>query len=199
MKLATRLITIAGVGLCSFALLARMANFAHFGTSRRATKAAETSKSMESGGAMETAWAAQTVANPAPKAGVDGTRLDDAMQQHLVAQERAGLEALKLGDVGLFGGMLGEDAMFVDDHGAATKAQVLKNVGDFRILEYAMEDVRLVRISDTAGLIVYKLTEQGSSHGREFNATVYVSTLYALRGGKWVSLFSQETAARKPQ
>ncbi len=130
------------------------------------------------------------------RGGADG---DDAMKDALVAQERAGLEALKVGDVTTFGSMVGEDAVFVDDHGAATKAQVMKNVGDFRILEYAMDDVRLVRVSDSAGLIVYKLTERGASHGREFAATVYASTLYALRGGKWVSLFSQETAARKVQ
>jgi hypothetical protein len=60
-----------------------------------------------------------------------------------------------------------------------------------------MEDERLVRISDAAGVIVYRLTEHGASHGKEFNAVVYVSTLYVMRGGKWVSLFSQETAARK--
>jgi len=46
-------------------------------------------------------------------------------------------------------------------------------------------------------MLVYRLTEHGASHGKEFNAVVYVSTLYALRGGEWVSLFSQETGARR--
>lgn len=128
---------------------------------------------------------------------VGDTQTPEAMQEQLVAQERAGLDALKSGNVTTFASLIGEDAVFVDDHGPATKAQVVKNVGDFKLLEYAMDDVRLVRVSDSAGLIVYKLTERGSSHGREFAATVYVSTLYALRGGKWLPLFSQETAARR--
>jgi hypothetical protein len=45
---------------------------------------------------------------------------DEAMRDALVAQERAGLEALKAGDVAGFAAMLGEEAVFVDDHGPAT-------------------------------------------------------------------------------
>jgi len=173
MKNGAGLIAIPVIGLCGFLL------FAHFARAGRGETMTATAGKNGSG------------ARDMQSAG--------AMQDALVAQERAGLEALKVGDVATFGSMVGEDAVFVDDHGAATKAQVMKNVGDFRILEYAMDDVRLVRVSDAAGLIVYKLTERGASHGREFNATVYASTLYALREGKWVSLFSQETASRKVQ
>ena len=159
---------------------------------------------MGTGGAMKTAWADRAVA----AAGAGGTRSDggkqggvgvssgvgvsagvnmsdEAMRDALVAQERAGLEALKAGDVAGFAAMVGEEAVFVDDHGPATKAEVVKNVGGFRIIDYSMEDVRLVRVSDAAGVIVYRLTEHGSSHGKEFNAVVYVSTLYVMRGGKW--------------
>ncbi len=221
MKRGARWMTVVAVGICSFALLARMANFAHVAAGRSGTKTEGAGKSMGTGGAIETAWADQAVAadgggtrnagGPRSGVGVNAaagvsagvgvgsgfTIKDEAMQDALVAQERAGLEALKAGDVAGFAAMLGEEAVFVDDHGPATKAEVVKNVGGFRIIDYSMEDVRLVRVSDAAGVIVYRLTEHGASHGKEFNAVVYVSTLYALRGGKWVSLFSQETGARK--
>ena len=193
MKRAARWMTIVAVGICSFALLARLANFAHFAAGRRVTNAHEGGKATGTGGAEETALALAAVG--ADPSGVNVS--DDAMQEQLVAQERAGLEALKAGDVAGFAAMVGEDAVFVDDHGPATKAEVVKNVGGFRMIDYSMEGVRMVRASDAAGVIVYKLTEHGSSHGKEFNAVVYVSTLYALRGGKWVSLFSQETGERK--
>jgi hypothetical protein len=107
------------------------------------------------------------------------------------------VDALKAGNVELFGSLLADDAVLVDSRGPATKAQVLQNVAGFRISDYSMEDVRFVPVSDKSGLITYKFTESGTSHGKEFSATVYVSTLYAQRGGKWVSLFSQETAATK--
>ena len=110
MKRAARWMTIAAVGICSFALLARMANFAHFGAGRRATKTEGAGKSMGTGGAMKTAWADRAVA----AAGAGGTRSDggkqsgvgvssgvnvsdEAMRDALVGQERAGLEAQETG------------------------------------------------------------------------------------------------------
>jgi hypothetical protein len=122
---------------------------------------------------------------------------EDSLEQQIVSKEREGVDALKAGNAELFGSLLADDAVLVDSRGPATKAQVLQNVAGFRISEYSMEDVRFVPVSDKSGLITYKFTESGTSHGKEFSATVYVSTLYAQRGGKWVSLFSQETAAAK--
>jgi len=42
-------------------------------------------------------------------------------------------------------------------------------------------------------------TEKGVSHGKEFAAQVYVSSIWAKRGSQWVCLFSQETAAKQPK
>ena len=130
------------------------------------------------------------------KKGGSAPESDDEMRQRVVANERAGLDALKDGNVDLFASSLAEDAVFVDDHGPATKAQVVKNVANFRLLEYVMGDVKFVRIADAAGMIVYTLKERGTSHRPEFTATAYVSTVCAMRGGKWQSVFSQETLAR---
>jgi hypothetical protein len=63
-------------------------------------------------------------------------------------------------------------------------------------MEYSMEDVRFVSLSSDSGLIGYKLSEKGASHGREFAAQVYVSAVWTKRDGKWISLFSQETPAK---
>jgi hypothetical protein len=59
-----------------------------------------------------------------------------------------------------------------------------------------MEDVKFVPISANTGLISYKIVEKGVSHGREFAAQAYVSSIWTKRGNKWVCLFSQETSAR---
>ena len=121
------------------------------------------------------------------------------MKQQIVAKEREGLEALKSGKLELFGDLTADDAVFVDAAGPATKAQVMSNVAGFQLTEYSMDDVRFVAISEKAGLISYTITEKGVSHGHEFAAHVYVSSVWAERGGKWVCLFSQETAARPPR
>ena len=122
----------------------------------------------------------------------------DALRDTIVAQERAGLDALKLGDVKAFADATADDAVFVDAAGTATKAEVVKNVQGFHLTDYTMSDIRFVPLSKDSGLIVYRMTETGSSHGHDFTAKVVVSSIWAKRGGKWLCEFSQETAARAP-
>jgi hypothetical protein len=121
---------------------------------------------------------------------------NSSMEEQIVAKEREGLDGLKAGDVGHFGDLTADDAIFVDSQGPAAKAQVLQNVVGFRLTDYTIENVHFVKISPNSGLIVYKVTEKGLSHGKEFAAQVYVSSIWIQRETKWLCLFSQETAAR---
>jgi ketosteroid isomerase-like protein len=128
---------------------------------------------------------------------LSGQTAAEGMRQRVVAKEQEGLNALKTGDLAAFASSLAEDAVFVDAHGPATKAEVVEHTAGFRLQEYTMDDVRFVQLSATSGLIAYTLTEKGTSHGREFAAKVYVSALWAERRDKWVCVFSQETAAKQ--
>jgi hypothetical protein len=118
------------------------------------------------------------------------------LQQQITTAEREGLDALKAGNVDDFASHTAEEAVFVDAHGPASKAQVVKNVSDFRLTDYSMDDIHFVELSPKSGLIVYMITEKGISHGKEFSARAYVSSIWAQQGGKWVCLFSQETGVR---
>jgi hypothetical protein len=123
---------------------------------------------------------------------------DESLKKQIVAKEREGLEALKIGNVEAFANLTAEEAVFVDAAGPATKAEVVKNVAGFTLTDYSIEDVRFVPLSPESGLIAYKIHEKGVSHGHEFAAQAYISSIWAERAGKWVCLFSQETAARMP-
>ena len=120
----------------------------------------------------------------------------DSLQEQIVAKEREGLEALKTGNLEIFANLTAEEAVFVDAAGPATKAEVVKNVAGFTLTDYSIEDVRFVRLSANSGLISYKIHEKGVSHGKEFTAQAYVSSIWSQRSGEWVCLFSQETGAR---
>lgn len=118
------------------------------------------------------------------------------LERQIVAKEREGLDALKTGNLDAFASLTAEDAVFVDAHGSATKAQVMKNVGGFKLTEYSMENISFVALSSKSGLISYKISEKGVSHGKEFSAQAYVSSIWAKRGNHWLCLFSQETTPR---
>jgi len=114
----------------------------------------------------------------------------------IVSKEREELECLKTGNLKHFAALLADDAIFVDDQGAASKSEIVEHTAEFRLTEYTIDDVKFVPLSTTSGLISYKVIEKGNSHGKEFTAQVYVSALWANRGGKMVCVFSQETAAK---
>jgi len=120
-----------------------------------------------------------------------------ALLDQIQAQERLGLEALKTGDLTAFAHSTADDAVFIDPHGLASKAEVMKNVAGFRLTDFSMQDVKLVATSADSGLIAYTLIEKGASHGHEFSAKAYVSSLWSKQNGEWRCRFSQETAARK--
>ena len=120
----------------------------------------------------------------------------EKFREQIIAQERTGLDALKTGDLKPFADSTADNAIFVDAQGPAGKALVMQHTAEFRLHDYTMTDIQVVPVSPDAGLIVYKIAESGNSHGREFTAKAYVSSLWVLRDGKWVCLFSQETATR---
>jgi hypothetical protein len=121
---------------------------------------------------------------------------ETALEDQIIAKEREGLDALKAGNVELFGKLTADDAVLVDAHGPASKAQVLQNVTGFKVTDYSMEGMKFVPLSRDSGLISYKISEKGNSHGKEFTAQAYVSSIWVKRAGNWVCLFSQETEAR---
>jgi ketosteroid isomerase-like protein len=134
-----------------------------------------------------------------PVESLDAKAGENSLEQKIVAKEREGLDALKAGNVDLFASLTADDAVLVDAQGPASKskAQVVKNVAVFRLTDYTMEDVKFLPLSGKSGLITYKISETGNSHGREFVARAYISSIWAERGGKWFCLFSQETVTKQ--
>jgi ketosteroid isomerase-like protein len=123
---------------------------------------------------------------------------DSSIEHQIVAKEREGLETLKTGNLEQFANLTADDAVFVDAMGPASKAQVVKNVAGFTLTDYSMDDIRYVPLSGKSGLITYKISEKGVSHGKQFEAQAYISSIWTKRGKGWLCLFSQETAAKQP-
>jgi len=137
-----------------------------------------------------------TAAQPSTISGVKPGAGQGSLQEQVVAQERKELDSIKNGDMTTFATLIAEEAVFVDAHGTAGKAEVVKNTANFKLLEYTMEDIKFVPLSAKSGVMAYKLVQKASSHGQEFTSQAYASALWIERGGKWVCLFSQETAAK---
>ena len=130
-------------------------------------------------------------------ASLDGSAPTDSMQDQIVAKEREELDALKTGNIAAFANLLADEAVFLNPHGPSPKADVVKHIADFKLLDYTIEDVRYVAVGPKTGLIIYKLTQKAAANGQEFTSKAHISALWTERDGKWLCLFSQETPAKK--
>jgi len=92
-------------------------------------------------------------AAPLPFASIDSMAAQNAIEEKVIAKEREGLDALKSGNVELFGELTADDAVLVDAHGAASKEQVLQNVSAFKLTDYSMEGMEFRLLSAESGLI----------------------------------------------
>ena len=120
-------------------------------------------------------------------------RSDTEMQVQIEAQERAGLNDLKTGDLEDFRKLMAEDGVFVDAQARSTREQVMAAVGGFRLTDFSMTQVKFLRVGAETGLISYEFNDHGVTHGRPFTTHSYVSSLWTRRGGRWVCLFSQSS------
>jgi hypothetical protein len=87
---------------------------------------------------------------------------DNSMAPQIVAKERDATEALKADNLGEFGKLMAEEALFVDARGPATKAEVLNNLSGFTLSEYTAEQVRFLPLTPKSGLITYKMRKKGN-------------------------------------
>src|SRR5882724_6350956 len=98
-----------------------------------------------------------TAAQPSTISGVKPGSGQGSLQEQVVAQERKELDSIKNGDMTTFASLIAEEAVFVDAHGTAGKAEVVKNTANFKLLEYTMEDIKFVPLSAKSGVMAYKL------------------------------------------
>ena len=119
----------------------------------------------------------------------------DVNRDALIAAARAGLDALKSGDVAAYEAMITDDAVMVDENGLERKPDVVKRLADFQLKDYTMSDVRLVPVSPDNGVVSYTLTESGTRQGHAFSAKVFVSSAWVKTGRQFQCVFRQETTA----
>ncbi len=121
------------------------------------------------------------------------------LKDQIVAKEREELEALKSADYKKFADLIADDAIFLNPGGPGTKMQVVEQSSHFKLLDFSMDDIKFLPLTDNSGIVIYKLTQKASAGGREFTSVVHASATWVQRNGRWFSIFSQETPARTPR
>jgi hypothetical protein len=123
-----------------------------------------------------------------------------AAEKQVLAAERAVNEAVAKGDMKTFHAIIAPDAVGVD-MGGINKV----NVPDFdkmmlqtKLTSWNIDGSQFLWINDAAVVHMYRWTGKGTFQGQPIPSPVWTSTLWTNKGGKWIGVFHQETAAMMP-
>jgi len=123
---------------------------------------------------------------------------DPAIEQHLIAQERASWELAIAGNEAAYKAFHAPDYVTVGGTGvlsrAASEASALDTHVRFDLCELSGFDVRFVAAN--AALITYHVKAAGLDHGKAFELDGYASSLWVQRDGQWLDVLYQATPAR---
>jgi uncharacterized protein DUF4440 len=134
------------------------------------------------------------------RAGMPSMKGDAALEQRLEALERKTWDAFKAQDFKAFCEVVAPDALSADGNGFATRDQAEPMMKDYVVTGLLLQDFKLVRLDKDAAVLAYiAATVNATFKGEEIpTGPYYCSTVYVLRGGKWVATYHQETLSAHP-
>jgi hypothetical protein len=119
------------------------------------------------------------------------------IQKNLAAAETKLWEAWKNKDVKPFKSALSADFVMIEDSGVSGKDAAIKEIASMpcEVKSYTLSDWKLTMINSGTALLTYKGTVSGTCGGTPI-PTVWASSIWVNRGGKWMASSHQETPVK---
>lgn len=138
-----------------------------------------------------------TKATPSPSPKPKPAMSKAQIQKNLVATEKKLWEAYKNKDTKPFKATIAADSIGVSENGVQSKADLLKEIasGGCDVKSFSLSDFKLTTLDSNAFVLTYKGVADGTCGGTAI-PTVWASSVYVRRGGKWWALAHQETRAK---
>jgi hypothetical protein len=116
-----------------------------------------------------------------------------------IEKEKAVWDAIKSKNKSADSGLLADDFVGLYDTGFAAKSDHVSQMDDkYAIERYDLQDTKVLRLSSTMALLLYKATCKGTGAWEQYcSRPDYVSSLWVEREGHWVNLFSQDTQSSR--
>jgi len=122
-----------------------------------------------------------------------------AMEKAVLANEMAVNAAFSKGDAATIQKHLLPDGVAVDPMGGTPVSEMLKMLGDIKILPgWKIESSKFLWLDDNTVVHMYKWTGKGTMMGQPVPSPTWSSTVWVQRGGQWKAGFHQETVAIAP-
>ncbi len=140
----------------------------------------------------------QATASPSPAAAKPKPRMSKAaLLKKLSANETALWNAWKNKDAKPFQNWLASDGVMIGEQGVGAKADVVQMMAQMpcEVTSFTLSDWKLSMVDADAGVLTYKGVAEGTCAGQPI-PTVWASSLWVNRKGRWVAFSHQETPVK---
>ena len=143
--------------------------------------------------AQTTATASPSPA-PAPKPGMSRAQ----SQRMIIATEKKFWEAWKNKDMKFFRANLAPEAIMIGDSGVADKKTSVSAMEGTpcEVTTYELSDIKVTFLNSSTAIMTYKSAQDATCGGQPVPASVWSSSVYVMRGGRWFAASHQETTAK---
>ena len=141
---------------------------------------------------------AQTSATPSPSPSPKPGMSRAQSQKAIIATERKLWAAWKNKDMKPFHANLTADAVMISNMGVADKKTSLSAMeGEAcEVKSYELMDLKVTFLNSSTAILTYKSTQDATCGGEAVPPTVWSSSVYVMRGGRWYAASHQETIAK---
>ena len=132
--------------------------------------------------------------SPAPKPALSRAQ----SQRMIIATEKKFWEAWKNKDMKFFRANLAADAIMIGDNGVADKKTAVSAMEGTpcEVATYELSDLKVTFLNSSTAILTYKSTQDATCGGEKVPPTVWSSSTYVMRGGRWYAVSHQETTAK---
>jgi len=132
--------------------------------------------------------------SPSPKPAMSKAQ----SQKAIIATENKLWEAWKNKDTKPFKANLAADSVLVSDSGIASKADIMKAMTESgcEVRSFTLSDFKVTFPASNVAIVSYKGTQDITCGGQPGPGTVWASSTYVQRGGKWFAASHMETPAK---
>jgi hypothetical protein len=119
-------------------------------------------------------------------------------QRMIIATEKKFWEAWKNKDMKFFRANLAADAIMIGDSGVADKKTSVAAMEGTpcEVTSYELSDIKVTFFNNSTALLTYKSAQDATCGGEKVPASVWSSSLYVMRGGRWYAAAHQESTAK---
>ncbi len=136
-------------------------------------------------------------ASPSPSASPKPAMSKAQIRGRIIATEKKLWEAWKNKDVKPFKANLTAESVMIGDTGIAGKTEAIEGLTKTpcEVKSYELSDFKVTFLNSGAALVTYKGMAEGTCAGTAI-PTVWASSVYVNRGGRWLAAAHQETPVK---